>query len=43
MINKTKLIGPKRKNDNKSKFGVQGPDLNCPDLFIRTIVKTEII
>ncbi|VXB59138.1 hypothetical protein FLAVO9R_260004 [Flavobacterium sp. 9R] len=30
------------KIEKKSKFGVQGPDLNCPDKLIINIAITEI-
>ena len=32
----------KAEYDKKSKFGVQGPDLNCPDKLILTITIMEI-
>lgn len=37
-INNSKLKGPSKNTDKKSKFGVQGPDLNSPDMFISKIV-----
>lgn len=41
MITSNPLIGPKMKNDNKSKLGVHDPDLNCPDTLIKIIEVTK--
>jgi hypothetical protein len=42
MINKITFKIATTKMDKKSKFGVQGPDLNAPDKLISTIAIIEI-